>query len=100
MITAHHAEQSSRVGERSLLDVLYPGAIYADRYFVLGFARNRARMAADTLAVIDDEAEVHKLIEEWVEMILGYIRAAVETGKFLPQSTPRYLFVCFVVCIF
>jgi hypothetical protein len=61
MIASHDGEQSSRIWERSLLDVLHPRAINADRHFVLGLACNRARMASDTLPVVDDEAEVHKV---------------------------------------
>jgi hypothetical protein len=38
---------------------------------VFRLARDRAGMAPDTLPVIDDEAVVHKLAEEFVEMILG-----------------------------
>jgi hypothetical protein len=60
VIASHDGEQSSRIGERSLLDVLHPRAIHADRHFVLGLTCNRARMASDTLPVVDDEAEVHK----------------------------------------
>src|SRR5262249_34924918 len=60
MIAAHHRKQPSRVGKGSLLDVFDPGAIYADRYLMLGLARNGTRMAADTLTVIDYEAEIHR----------------------------------------
>jgi hypothetical protein len=71
MIASHDREQSSRIGERSLLDVLHPCAINADRHFVLCLACNRARMASDTLPVVDDEAEVHMLVKKLVKMILG-----------------------------
>jgi hypothetical protein len=69
MIAPHHRKQSSRVGERALLDVLHPRPVHADRHFVLSLARDRARVTADTLSVIDDEAEVHKV--ELNGMILG-----------------------------
>ena len=60
MIAAHHAEKSARIGKSSLLDVLDPGTVYADRHFVFRFARNCTSMAADTLSVIDDEAVIHE----------------------------------------
>lgn len=59
MITAHHAEQPSRVGKLAFLDVLDPRPIYSDGDLMLGLAGDRAGMAADTFAVIDDETKIH-----------------------------------------
>jgi len=60
VITSHHREQSSRVRKRAFLYVLDPSPVHADRHFMLGFAGDGTRVTADTLSVVDDEAEVHK----------------------------------------
>src|SRR5262249_52418235 len=59
VVAAQHREVPPRVGERALLDVLYPGAEAAQGHAVLFLACHRAGVAADALAVIDDEAVTH-----------------------------------------
>jgi hypothetical protein len=65
MIASHDAEGAMRVGERALLDILYPRAVDANRRVVLCFAGNGARVATDTLAIVDDEAVAHADGAEW-----------------------------------
>ena len=45
------------VGKRSLLDILDPGAIDADRHLVFAFAGNRAGVAANALAIVNQKAK-------------------------------------------
>src|SRR5579859_4254218 len=59
MIAARDLKDAAGVGESSLLDVLHPGAVHGERDVVLGLARHRAGVAADALAVIDDESVSH-----------------------------------------
>jgi len=59
MITAHHAEQTARVGKFAFFDVFHPRSIDADGNLMLGFAGDRAGVTADTLAVINDKTKVH-----------------------------------------
>jgi hypothetical protein len=57
VVAPHDGEQPPRVGKFSLFNVLNPRAIDADRHFVFAFARHGAGMAADALAVVDQEAK-------------------------------------------
>ena len=59
MIAARDLKYAARVREDALLDVLDPGPVHAHRHLVLGFARHRAGVASDALAVIDYEAVFH-----------------------------------------
>ena len=59
MIAACDLKHAARVGENAFLDVLDPGPVHAHRHLVLGFARHRARMTSDALAIIDYEAVFH-----------------------------------------
>ena len=61
MIAARDLKYSTRVGENPLLDVLDPSPVHAHRHLVFGFARHRAGVASDALAVIDYEAVFHPL---------------------------------------
>ncbi len=70
MVAPHYREQPPRVGKVAFFDILDPGAVYADRHLVLGFARDRAGVAADTLPVVDYEAEIHIRVE-LLFLILG-----------------------------
>src|SRR5581483_3704874 len=58
MVAAQHGEVAPRVRELALLDILDPGAERAHRHVVLGLARQCTGMAADALAVVDDEPEL------------------------------------------
>ena len=57
MVAAHHREQPPRVGEFTFFDVLYPGAIDANRHLMLALARHGAGMAADAFAIVDQKAK-------------------------------------------
>ncbi len=59
VVAARDEEVASRVGELALLDVLHPRSVDADGHVVLGFAGDRAGVAADALALVDDEAILH-----------------------------------------
>ena len=59
MIAAGDLKNAAGVGKCSLLDVLHPGAVYGEGNVVLGFAGDGAGMAADALAVVDDESVSH-----------------------------------------
>jgi hypothetical protein len=59
VVAPHYGKQPACIGKSSLFDVFDPGAVYSDRHFVLGLARDGTRMAADTLSVIDNEAKIH-----------------------------------------
>ena len=55
MIAAIDEKIAARVGEFAFFDVLHPRSVHADRDVVFGFARDRTRVAADALALIDHE---------------------------------------------
>jgi hypothetical protein len=59
VVAAHHREVTPRVRERTLLDVLHPGAVHAQRDLVLLLARHRAGVAADAFPLVDHEAVAH-----------------------------------------
>lgn len=58
MVTPHHREVTIRVRELSLLDVLYPRLVDADRVVVFRFAGDRARVTPNAFPVVDDEAVI------------------------------------------
>ena len=57
MIAPHHAEQSAVVGELAFLHIFHPRAIDADRHFVFALASDRTGVAANALAVVDQETK-------------------------------------------
>ena len=59
MIATLHRKNSAGAGKFSFFHILHPRSIHTNRKIVFLFARDRARMAADALAVINDEAIVH-----------------------------------------
>ena len=59
MIAARHLKNAASVGKRALLHVLHPGPVDAEGDLIFGFARDRAGMAADALAIIDYESVFH-----------------------------------------
>jgi hypothetical protein len=59
MVAARHLKHAPGIGKRPLLHVLHPGAVHGERNMVLGLARDRAGMAANALAVVDDESVSH-----------------------------------------
>lgn len=58
MITPHYRKQSRGLRKSPFFDVFDPGAIHTDGDIVLRFTRDRTRMTADTLAVVDDESVI------------------------------------------
>ena len=61
MITSHDTKGTMCVWENTLLDVLDPGAISSNWCLMFSFTRNSARVASDTLPIIDDEAVSHNV---------------------------------------
>ena len=59
MVAARDLKYAARVGVDAFLDILHPGTVHAHRHLVLGFARHRAGVTPDALAVIDYEAVFH-----------------------------------------
>ena len=60
MIAARDLKDAASVGKHSLFDVFDPGAIHTDGHMVLCLACDRAGMAADALAIIDNETVFHR----------------------------------------
>lgn len=60
MIATHDREVASNRRKCAFFDILDPGPIDPNRDFVLCLACNRARMATDTLSVVDDETISHQ----------------------------------------
>ena len=75
MVAACDLKYPARVGESAFLDILNPGPVHAHRHLVLGFARHRAGVASDALAVIDYEAVFHSRgLDPKQSIILGSAR--------------------------
>ena len=58
MIATHDREQTSRLWELPLLNVLYPCSVDADGDLMLTFASDRTRVATDTAAVVYNEPKI------------------------------------------
>ena len=58
MITAHDGKHPSRIRELPLFYILDPGPIDPDGDIMLGFAGNRAGVAADTVAIVNYESKI------------------------------------------
>ena len=61
MVAPFDQEVPPAVGEGALVDVLDPGAELAERNAILCLARHRAGVAANALALVDDEAQARHL---------------------------------------
>jgi hypothetical protein len=61
VITALDEEMAAAVGKLALLDILDPGPKDAQWHLVLGFTGNRAGMAPDARALIDEKAIIHRM---------------------------------------
>jgi len=61
MVAARDLKYTARIGENSLLDILDPGSVHADRDLVLRLAGHRTRVAPDALSVVDNESVFHTL---------------------------------------
>ena len=59
VIATKHGEGSPGVRIVALLDVFDPGSIGAQRHFILGLARDRASVAADTSPMVYYESVFH-----------------------------------------
>jgi hypothetical protein len=72
VIAARDLKNAARVGVFAFLHVLDPCAVYAQGNVVFGFAGNCASMAADALAIVDNEAVSHSksLLAESIKMQL------------------------------
>ena len=62
MITAHDGKHPARIRELPLFYILDPGPIDPDGDIMLGFAGNRAGVAADAVAIVDDESKIQKCL--------------------------------------
>jgi hypothetical protein len=62
MITAGNLKMPASVGVNACLYILDPGAVHAQGYFVFALAGSGAGVATDTLAIVDDEAVIHKFL--------------------------------------
>jgi hypothetical protein len=60
MIAARDLKHPTRIRIRALLDILDPRTIDAERNMIFSLARDRASMAANTFAVIDDKPVFHQ----------------------------------------
>src|SRR3989442_921333 len=78
MIAPEHREEAPSVGILALLDVLDPSAKCADGNFVFGLAGDRAGVAADAPAMVDDEAVFHLV-------------SSADFSLFLPSCRPYRL---------
>ena len=56
VITAENGKEAAGVRPLTLLDVLDPGPVNAERHLVFGLARDGARVAADARGLVDDES--------------------------------------------
>ena len=61
MITAHDGKYPARVGKLPLFYILDPGPIDPDGDIMLGFAGNRAGVAADARALVYGKAVAHAI---------------------------------------
>jgi len=59
VVAAHNRKKPSGIWKFSFFYILYPGAIYANRHIVLGFACNGTCMAADAFSVVDNKTKFH-----------------------------------------
>ncbi len=59
MIATSDLKNATGIGIRALFYIFHPSAIHAEGDVVFGFARDSAGMAADAVAVIDNESVFH-----------------------------------------
>ena len=58
MITAHDGKHPARVRKLPLFYILNPGPIDPNRDIMLCFTSNRAGVAADAVAIVDNESKI------------------------------------------
>ena len=62
MITAHDRKHPARIRELALFYILNPGPIDPDGDIMFCFTCNRAGVAADAVAIVDDESKIQKCL--------------------------------------
>jgi hypothetical protein len=62
MITTGNLKMSAGVGVNACLYILNPGTIHPQGYFVFALAGSGTSVATNTLAIVDDEAVIHKFL--------------------------------------
>jgi hypothetical protein len=60
VVTSRNLEMTARVGIDARIHILYPGTIHTEWYLVFTFAGSRTCVTTDTLAIVDDEAVIHR----------------------------------------
>jgi hypothetical protein len=60
VIATGYLKHTPGIGKRSLLHILYPGAVHSKWNTVFSFAGDGAGMAANALAIVDDEPVSHR----------------------------------------
>jgi hypothetical protein len=81
MVAARDLKMAAGVRECALLYVLDPGTVDAQRHFILAFASGRASVTPNTLAIVDDEAVVHKVLlpRRDTRMVFGLFLLSIRT---------------------
>ena len=69
VVAAVNGERTARIGERSLLHVLDPGAVDPQGDVVFRLAGHRAGVTADAAAIVDDKSVIHREKEKRFELI-------------------------------
>jgi hypothetical protein len=62
VVTAGDLKVAACIRVGACFDILNPGAIYTERYLIFTFTGCRTGVATNTLAIIDNEAVVHKVL--------------------------------------
>ncbi len=62
MITAHDGKHPARIRELAFFYILNPGPINPDGDIMLCFTSNRAGVAADAVAIVDNESKIQKCL--------------------------------------
>jgi hypothetical protein len=62
VVTAGNLEVTAAVRKKACFHVFDPGAIDAQGHFVFTFTGSRTGVAPNALAIVDDEAVIHKFL--------------------------------------
>jgi hypothetical protein len=60
VITASYLKMTPGIWKDPSLNVFYPGTVDTERYLVFTLTGSRTGVATNTLAIVDDEAVIHK----------------------------------------
>jgi hypothetical protein len=85
MIAARDLKYAASVRENALLDVFDPSPVYADGNLILGFARHRAGVASDALAIIDYEAVFHARVQTLKNESQSYL-GLPKSGDYIDET--------------